>query len=433
MSSKINIIFFWINKRYYIMNLTQKTQKNYYDSAYHKTLTTSVIECVKIKGKYGVILKNTIFYPEGGGQPGDTGKIGNISVINTQIHNNQICHIVEIPIEIDSKVEIELDWERRYEFMQAHTAQHLISAILAKFWKIKTLSIHFSDNSTSIDIDRRNFDLEELQKLEIDVNRKIFLNSPIEIRWYNTQEEIQELDLRKIPKKRSDEGFRIVSIEDIDYSACGGTHVDQLGEIGIIKFLKSTNISQGSRIEFVCGWRALKDYQNKVFQFQNAISLLQAPADEIYANIERIFKEREEMVGKIKEFEIKLVNYEKREIISSAEKIVDGNLYHHIFENISVNSMRDIVNEILVPNSKSVIIFANRDNSGKIALLFARNEQFLSEQLNMGQILRETAKKCNGNGGGRPHFAQGGGQIDQIENLVEIIQNVKNEIKQLVD
>ncbi len=414
------------------MESVQPTQKIYYMQPYRRTLSTVVVEIIPHKKDFGIVLEQTIFYPEGGGQPGDTGLIDGKPVFNTILFQGKICHIMKSSISVGTAVSLELDWLRRYKFMQAHTAQHLISAIFLEKWQIPTVSIHFSDHTTSIDINQRDFDWAKLHTLEKEINTKIFQNEPINIAWYQTQEDLHDLPLRKLPKKRSEEGYRIVSIEAIDASPCGGIHVRTLGEIGIISFVKCTNITEGSRIEFVCGWRAVEFFQKNTSYLNQAKILLQTPAKDFVENLKRVLTERTELLEKTKKLETALAQYLQTQIENEGKQVGTGMIFTHVFENFANKQIREIMNNILAKKTDAVIMFANHNKTGKFSFLFGRNEEYLPEKLNMGRILKEITKKCNGNGGGRPHLAQGGGTMVDTTLFEQIWRENRENVEKIM-
>jgi alanyl-tRNA synthetase len=406
------------------------TKRIYYDDPYKKQMKTTVKEIVQCGDLQGIILEETIFYPEGGGQPGDTGKIGEIVVVDTIEKDSYICHLTKKAIPIGSEVSIEIDWDRRFELMQAHSAQHLISAVWKDKWRYNTLSVHFSDNSTTIDINRKDLTWEQLEKLEQQVNAIIFANLPINIKWYHDEAEITNLPLRKELKKKSEEGIRIVSVEDVDYSACGGTHLHTCGEIGMVKFVKSTNIPEGSRMEYVCGWRALKLYQVLIKELTNTAHLINVQLPEVFENVTRLKTNLENAHQRIKDQEKLLATYLRQEIQTNGKLIGEGTLFTYTFHNKEITTLRDITNQILEKQPNAVIIFGNIAEEGKVTLIFARDQNFAPNQLNMGTLLRQTAKKLGGNGGGKPFFAQGGGTD---KNFDVVFEEIKKEIEKIME
>lgn len=213
------------------------TEKLYLKDPYIKEFDANVISCIPYRDKYAVVLDKTAFYPEGGGQPSDTGYIDEYNVIHVLEENEQILHIVNDEIST-KKVNCRIDWNRRYDFMQQHTGQHILSHCFLKLFNGNTDSFHLSDNSVSIEIDIINFTDEDLAVLEDMANDIIYSNLPVTSKIVN-EKELNQFTLRKLPSVK--DNIRIVSIGNIDHNPCGGTHVMRTGEVGIIKVIKWKN------------------------------------------------------------------------------------------------------------------------------------------------------------------------------------------------
>lgn len=210
------------------------TQKIYYDSAYTRDWHTTVTGRVDKEDGIYVTLAETAFYPHGGGQPCDLGQIGGIAVLDVNIEDGEVWHKLERAPE-QTEVHCEIDWERRFDHMQQHTGQHLLSAITLKLTEAMTLSFHLGTEYDTIDVAAPELGANQLTAIEQEVNRQIYRNARINTSWV-TAEEAAQLPLVKQPTVT--EGIRIVEIEGVEYNACGGTHVSATGEIGIIKLLK---------------------------------------------------------------------------------------------------------------------------------------------------------------------------------------------------
>ncbi|MHA1646330.1 MAG: alanyl-tRNA editing protein [Promethearchaeota archaeon] len=412
----------------------------FYQNQYMKEFTAKVLECIPMKKKknFGIILNRTCFYPEGGGQPGDKGKLDEIDVIDTQkihetkdgIKQDKIVHIVKNAIEIGKEIRGKIDWERRFNFMQAHTAQHLISEVLLNKWNIATLSVHFGENSTSIDIKRDNLTWKDVNKLEKELNTAIFENHPVEIHWITNEADLTKFPLRKKPTKKDKLGYRIVVIKDLDYSPCGGTHLRSTGELGIIKISKWTRVKTGQenglRMEFLTGWKALEDYQNKAQRLSQSLKFLGIAESELFESVKRNQEEIRNQKHCIQDLEAKLGKYLVQDFLQNADLIPDSNakIVHHIFEDTGMKPMRDIATQIIEEEKSALIIFANRTKE-KANLLFIRNSEYFPE-INLSSLLRETAEKLGGKGGGKPNFAQGGGNSKNLNKVfTEIVEKIK--------
>ncbi len=232
------------------------TKLLYYEDKWLFEFSARVASVGEFKGKPAVELDQTAFYPEGGGQPADRGTLAGVSVLDCQKTDGKVWHILEKPLaaEVGVSVSGKLDAERRFHNMQKHTGQHLLSAVFVKEgWP--TASVHFGLEESTLDLSGRELTGELLRKVEERANRLIFQNIPVKIFWA-TEEELPALGLRKTPEVFGK--YRIVEIERVDLSACGGTHLDSTGQIGLLKILSTEKVRETQRVYFACGWGAYR-------------------------------------------------------------------------------------------------------------------------------------------------------------------------------
>ncbi len=232
------------------------TKLLYYEDKWLFEFSAKVASVGDYQGKPAVELDQTAFYPEGGGQPADRGIVGNVAVLDCQKDDGRVWHILEkpLPAEIGSTVSAKLDAARRFHNMQKHTGQHLLSAVFVKEgWP--TVSVHFGGEESTLDLSGRELTGELLKKVEERANRLVFQNIPLKIFWA-AEEELPGLGLRKTPEVFGQ--YRIVEIEGVDRSACGGTHLDATGQIGMIKILSTEKVRDTQRVYFACGWGAYR-------------------------------------------------------------------------------------------------------------------------------------------------------------------------------
>lgn len=236
------------------------TKKLYHDRPYQTTFTSHVLKNVSVNGNPAVVLNQTLFYPTAGGQPHDTGLLNSIPVVDVmENEEKEIVHVLDSPID-GTAVEGQIDWQRRFDHMQQHSGQHILSQAMKSAFKADTLSFHLGEESATIDVDRPGFDTKMITRIEEIANHVIFENRPITAHAVD-KEELHRFHVRKPPTV--EENIRIIVVEDFDSSPCGGTHCTRTGEIGILKIRQFENYKGGSRIHFLCGGRALKDYQRK--------------------------------------------------------------------------------------------------------------------------------------------------------------------------
>ncbi len=256
------------------------TTKLYYQDAYINTFTTSIEKQDKDElDQWYVVLKETAFYPTGGGQPSDLGTLNNTKVKNVEEIDGEIRHYIEAPFN-DEALEIigKIEWERRFDHMQQHAGQHILSAAFEETFQYKTISFHLGKETLTIDLEVNGLTENEALQAEEAANRIIQENRPIETKWV-TKDEAGQYPLRKQPSVSED--IRLVIIPDFDYNGCGGTHPRSTGEVGAIKILDWEKHRGHIRLQFVCGNRVLTQLHTKQAIVKSLTSLLQAPEPEI--------------------------------------------------------------------------------------------------------------------------------------------------------
>src|SRR5581483_3330836 len=226
------------------------TERLYYQDSYLSAFTAQVIDSARDPAT--VYLNRTAFYPTSGGQPFDTGAIAGVPVLDVVDEDERIAHRLASPLP-SGPVECVIDWGRRFDHMQQHTGQHLLSAVLEEQFGLHTVSFHLSSESATIDLEGGAAENRTMEEAERRANEIICENRPVRIEFQHAAE-VQGL------RKASDrEGtLRIISIEGLDRSACGGTHVRATGEIGAILIRKLEKVRQSTRVEFLCGGRAIR-------------------------------------------------------------------------------------------------------------------------------------------------------------------------------
>jgi len=231
----------------------------YFDDAYQVEFESKIIDRVKHNNRVALVLEQTCFYPESGGQPADKGTLNGVELIDVIEDKGRILHIVDQDIQ-EKKVKGKVAWKTRFDHMQQHAGQHILSQ---SFWELmqgKTMSFHLGQDVSTLEIDIQKISDLELEKVEEEANKVVFQNREIKT-YFVDEDKMGEVPLRKPPKKSG--VIRVVEVSDYDFSACGGTHPFRTGEIGLIKILKWGRIRNNLSFEFVCGSRALKDYTLK--------------------------------------------------------------------------------------------------------------------------------------------------------------------------
>ncbi|QEE14548.1 DHHA1 domain-containing protein [Promethearchaeum syntrophicum] len=401
------------------------TEKLYYKNAYQKEFTSKVLEVLELKGKYGIILEKTCFYPEGGGQLGDIGKLDKIPVLDTQIKDGEIIHITEKTLEIGKKIKGKIDWARRYKFMQNHTAQHILSESFLKELGGETFSVHLGEHSLTLDVGLSKLKWEDVHKVENLANKIISENRHIDIHWVGN-DELDKFPLRKKPKVN--ENIRIVEVGKFDYSPCGGTHLKSSVELGPIKVLKWIKIKNGFRVDFICGERALSDYQWKNKMISEIAEFLAVKKKDLKDTVEKLFEDNKIQRKHIEELQFNELKEKFNNEINQSQRIEGIPVVKLIFNDGNFKIIRKIVTD-LIEDEICIILTANIVDN-KVNLIFARSSKGHENQVEMNTLLKLFASKIGGKGGGKPNFAQGGGNVDGLEEVFDLIlEKIEEDLK----
>lgn len=366
-----------------------------------------------------IILDKTYFYPEGGGQPGDTGLINKTKVVDTQLENHEIVHILEKPLMEENDLECEVDWEKRSSFMQQHTGQHILSRIFEITYNADTVGFHIGDDYVTIDIDQK-INQKDLDWVEHKANQVITSNLKIKS-YLIDPEEIKTLPIRNKPKVN--ENIRIVEIDGFDYCPCGGTHLDRTGEVGLLKIRRFSNHKDGIRIEFLCGQYALDDYHWKNHMLNNISDFLSIKPEEVENRVREIHLENIETNKKLNKLNEKLQNYKYQNILNSSKKVNDYTVVAEVFENESFKDLRYIGSKIVQENTNHLVVFINNNNNNSSNLLIGKSK---SIELDIAPLFNDAIEALGGNGGGNPFMKQGGGSV--TNNLEQHLESILNKI-----
>ncbi len=248
------------------------TEKLYELDAYLSEFEATVTDCISDTDKFKIVLDKTAFFPQGGGQAADIGTIDDIKVFDVQENGGAIYHYTEKPLKLGSRVIAKLDFDRRFNFMQNHTGEHIVSGISHKLYGVNNVGFHLGENLVTLDFDKE-LSREQLDKVEYLANQTVWADMPV-ITYYPTADELKKIDYRS--KKEIDGAVRLVKIENTDICACCAPHVKATGEIGLIKLLDTERMRGGIRIILKCGKFALQDYKSKFENVSKIASRLSA-------------------------------------------------------------------------------------------------------------------------------------------------------------
>ena len=365
--------------------------KLYYDSAYIKEFEAQVLSCQEGKKGWEITLSATAFYTEGGGQPADTGLLGNVRVTDVHEKDGQVVHYTDGPLPVGEMVRGVIDWDRRFQHMQEHSGEHLVSGLIHQRFGYDNVGFHMGTDEVTIDFNGV-LEWEDLMAIEEKANGMIWENLEISA-VYPEKDELDAMEYRS--KKELTGAVRIVSIPGGDVCACCGTHVERTGEIGLVKFLSMIHYKGGVRISLLCGKRAVEDYERKRDQVQKISVLLSARPGEIARAVEKLKEDEAKLQEKLVAAYDKLIASEVRDI-----KEGDGDIF--ILEpDFEAIQLRHLVNRLLEEKKGRTVLALGGAAEGSFLYVLG------SRDGDMRQLSRELNGLLNGRGGGSAQMAQG--------------------------
>lgn len=395
------------------------TKKLYHEDPYLQEFTSEVVEETEAAGKPAVVLKQTAFYPTSGGQLHDTGTLNGIGVVDViEDENHRILHLLEEPLK-GQRAAGRIDWQRRLDHMQQHTGQHVLSQIFLKEFEAETISFHLGEQSATIDLDQSGFDNDAINRVEILVNRIIFENRSV-VAHMVSQSELDQFPLRKPPTVA--DRIRIIEVKDFDYSPCGGTHCSRTAEIGLLKISRYENYKGGTRIHFLCGLRALKDYQRKSEIIKHLTTSMSSSEGDLYQNIQKVQENFKNLRLEYETLKKQILDHEAQGLCAERKKIGKIYIVKRLFENRDQKELKILAKKILNTVSDTVILFGAK-TEGNASLLFQRSEGL---PFDMGHLMKAACTMIKGRGGGRPQQAQGGGT--DVAKLANALQEAENKL-----
>ena len=364
------------------------TVRLYLEDQYQQNFSAQVIEQTEVNGRPAVVLDRTLFYPTAGGQPHDIGTLNDIPVVDVfEDEQRRVVHLLKETIA-GSEVEGRIDWRRRFDHMQQHTGQHLLSQAFIQICRAATLSFHLGDESATLDVDKAGLGSEAVTAVEELSNRIICEDRRVELHIV-AKEELDRYPVRKPPAV--EKNIRIVEIKDFDYSPCGGTHCSRTGEIGMIKIRRHENYKGGSRIHFLCGFRALKDYQSKSAILKQIGDALSSGEGDLPQNIQKMQDDLKQLRWEHNRLKKQLSDLEAKALVSEAQRHADINVVEKIFEGRDPQELKILGQAVLENLPAAVILFGSRAQ-GKASLVFLRSENLAPD---MGKLMQAACVSCS--------------------------------------
>ncbi|NLZ90932.1 MAG: metal-dependent hydrolase [Clostridiales bacterium] len=374
------------------------TERLYWENAYTAQFTAKVIRQEKARQGFEVVLDRTAFYPTGGGQPCDTGWLDGIQVTDVEEREGTVVHLLRAPLESDT-ITGKIDWGRRFDHMQQHAGQHVLSACFDKLAGARTVGFHLGSQFVYIDLDSTDLTREQVAQAEQMANKTVFGNLPIKT-YILQPEEVKDLPLRKQPTVYED--IRIVEIDGFDYTPCGGTHPSHTGCIGLIKIRRWEKQKDGTRIEFVCGGRALEDYGTKNNCLNKVCAMLSVRDFEAADAVERILAENKALVKAAEAMREDLCKFEAEKLVLNAPLEKGLRLIKLSYHNRPLEEMRLLVSGITSEKGCIALLATTGDKNQVIA---GRSEDI---SIDLRKPFNEVMSQLGGRGGGSVKLVQGG-------------------------
>lgn len=372
------------------------TERFYYLQPKARTLYARILACEPAKNGWEILLDRTIFYPTGGGQPCDLGQIGQAQVLDVRERGDEVVHLADAPLPVGQEVECAIDWTRRLDLTQQHSGEHLVSGIIHARFGFENVGFHMGSDVITIDFSGE-LTLQALAEVELAANEAVWADIPTKI-WYPDPSELKTLPYRS--KKELTGAVRLVQFGGIDLCACCGTHVERTGEIGLIKLLSTTRFHSGSRVELLCGGRALR-YLNAVFAQNREISgLLSAKPLETAEAVRRLCAESEKMKYRLTQTENALFAERANALRGRGNVLL-------LQEAMQPDALRRLADAVTQACGGCCMAFAGEDGDYKYAVGQKNGD--------LRGLVRELNAALNGRGGGKPEFAQGSVKADRAQ------------------
>ena len=373
-----------------------ETVRLYYQDAHLREFSAHVVSCEPEKDHWAVVLDQTAFYPEGGGQPGDTGTLDSVRVLDTHARGEEIVHDCDAPLPIGNAVQGTIDWARRFDYMQQHSGEHIVSGIIHRRFGYENVGFHMGADMVTIDFSGM-LTMDDVREIEREANEAVWANLPIVVSWVDGEEKANAVYRSKKP---IDGVLRLVSIPAIDVCACCGTHVSMTGEIGLVKIFTCQKFHDGVRLEMLCGRKAYS-YVNSILEQNKRISgLLSAKPQQTAQAAERMLDELAQVKYRAGALELRL--------IAQAAEALAGKGDSLLFMELSADGLRQMADAGMHACGGVCAVFTGSDEAGwRYAIGHA------------GGDLRAFSKRMNdalrGRGGGKPEFVQGSVQASRAE------------------
>lgn len=383
-----------------------ETQKLFYQDSHMQEFEATVLACEERKDGYEIVLDRTAFFPEGGGQFGDNGWLNEISVYDTQEKNGVIRHLTKQELPVGISVRGKLDFTQRFDRMQQHTGEHILSGIVHSLYGYDNVGFHLGAEFTTLDF---NGELtpEQVQDVEVRANQAVFLNQPIHI-LYPDKNELEKMDYRS--KIEIAGQVRLVEIPGVDLCACCAPHTKTTGEIGMIKILSCDRHRGGCRMVMVSGMRALKDYQQKQRSVTEVSVALSAKPEKIGEAVRHVKEQQMQLRENLNRIQAVYLKSKLENVRPEDQTVL---LFETELDTVAV---RNFINDVMEISDGICGVFVGNDAEGYRYIIGSRKQD-------VRNVTRSLNERFQGRGGGKPEMTQGSlkGARDEIRNVIQAV------------
>lgn len=402
------------------------TERLYYQDCFRREFEARVVRIQPAEdGGVEVVLDRTAFYPSSGGQPHDLGTLDDIPVEDVRENDQEeVVHLLP-QVPAGKQVHGRIDWPRRFDHMQQHTGQHLLSAAFVRLFAFPTVSFHLGRELCTIDLQTPSLGQRQLRAAEELANQVIFEDRPVHI-CFASKDELEKEGVRRGTERVGE--LRLIEIEDFDRCACGGTHVARTGQIGLVLLRGVEKLKKHVRVEFVCGGRALAAARADYSHLQEAAHLLTTGAAELPTVLRKQMEERRAAEKARTRLLERLAEHEAHALLEEAESHGERRLVVKVFADAEAGYLR-LLAARLVKEPGVQLLFASqaqpaRPAGGPVALVFAQSRGLSAD---MNGLLREIVAKLGGKGGGSRDFAQG--SAPEATRLEEVLEDARRRLR----
>lgn len=387
------------------------TEKLFWKDAYETEFTAAIVDQFPLEAGHAVVLDRTCFYATSGGQPNDLGTLNMVPVTDVRFDGERLLHVLSKPLEGASAAGV-INWSRRFDHMQQHSGQHVLSAAFFKLFHAETSSFHLGEDYCSIELSRPDLKENQIREAEELANQVIFSATPVTTFFVDPQ------DAKAIPlRKQSDlaESLRIIQMGDFDLSPCSGTHVRNAAEIGVIFIRDVERVAQKLKVSFLCGNRVRKQYAKDVVVLKALSKTLTTSVELIPESVDKLLAQAKEYRKEAQRVHETKLKAEAMQLLLNAEDWHGNHLMVTIkdrpYDELRylaqrLSEQRDVVGVFVSSSDRRAVFFKNRDVAADLKGMF---QEFLA--------------KTSAKGGGPPHFMEAG-NLQGMEGLEEYLKGI---------